>query len=592
MAYILGTAGHVDHGKTSLITRLTGIETTHLPEEKKRGMTIELGFAALQDESVGTIGIIDVPGHERFIRNMVAGTWGLDAALLVIAANDGWMQMTTDHLRVLKAMHVDSILAVITKCDLVDSDTVELLKEHIKEQCIKILGRTLEIAAVSVVTGEGIDALKQKITALVKSSHRKVADNSFLYLDRVFTLKGIGITVTGTLRGADITVGDELGLYPGTSTVRVKNIQSHHRDVQTIEHGSRTALNLKVADKVTLSRGMLLAKKSNQPILQGSELLVRIDEFFYEEGQLNTFKNHTELEIALGSTHAIGQLHLNSFDHSLGRLSLNEPIACCWNQNAVLIRHGGSSILAACRVLAVYENYNKVTFKTAFSVYSNVELPSWQSFLFKSAGYSEKNNLTASDLSSNHDDVVSIGSYFCNRAHLAGWNKAIRSRAEKSKVGFTSDEVNLDIPQKLKLELLTSLCAQGVLEKNEHRFLLKGQGGASLSQNAQKILQQAKSAGTAGIESDKLTIPQAKKEVRDLVVLNKLILLENFLYFHKDVYDKVCAEIMANKKTGDVITIAEARERTGLSRKYIIPILNLLEKEKKVKRNENDRIVL
>ena len=104
MAYILGTAGHVDHGKTSLITRLTGIETTHLPEEKKRGMTIELGFASLQDPEVGTIGIVDVPGHERFIRNMVAGTWGLDAALLVIAADDGWMQMTTDHLRVLKLM--------------------------------------------------------------------------------------------------------------------------------------------------------------------------------------------------------------------------------------------------------------------------------------------------------------------------------------------------------------------------------------------------------------------------------------------------------------------------------------------------------
>ena len=126
MAYILGTAGHVDHGKTSLIKKLTGIETMHLPEEKKRGMTIELGFAALETEALGTVGIVDVPGHERFIRNMVAGTWGLDAALLVIAADDGWMQMTTDHLRVLKAMHIDSILAVISKSDLADADTSKL----------------------------------------------------------------------------------------------------------------------------------------------------------------------------------------------------------------------------------------------------------------------------------------------------------------------------------------------------------------------------------------------------------------------------------------------------------------------------------
>lgn len=592
MAYILGTAGHVDHGKTSLITRLTGIETTHLPEEKKRGMTIELGFASLKDPEVGTIGIVDVPGHERFIRNMVAGTWGLDAALLVIAADDGWMQMTTDHLRVLKAMHVNAILAVITKIDLADAETIELLHEEIKINCLQILGSVPRIVQVSSVTGEGIESLKKEITVLVKNSHRHVADKTFLYIDRVFTLKGIGITITGTLRGDEIVSGDELALYPGNIPCRVKNIQSHHQDLERIEAGSRTALNLKLNDKVEVKRGMLLTKNTAAPTFQGAQLLVRVDEFFYDEGQINTFKNHTELEIALGTTHAIGTLHLNAIDHSLGRLALNEPIACTWNQSAVLIRHGGSSIIAACRVLAVFASYNKAQFKKAFQVYSNVELPSWQSFQFRSEGFLEKEKARIDELVADKNEVVQVGSYYCGKTNFSDWQKIILKGAEKSTVGFTAEELDIPIPLKLKIDILQLLCSQNKLEKKAHRYILKGKSSEKLSANAEKILALALKAGTAGIEADKLTIPQSKKEIRDLVTLNKLVLLEKFLYFHKDVYDKVAAQIMAGKKAGDIISIAEAREKTGLSRKYIIPVLNVLEKDKKVKRSENDRIVL
>ena len=596
MAYILGTAGHVDHGKTSLIKKLTGIETMHLPEEKKRGMTIELGFAALETEALGTVGIVDVPGHERFIRNMVAGTWGLDAALLVIAADDGWMQMTTDHLRVLKAMHIDSILAVISKSDLADADMLELLREEIKINSTKILGSALDIVETSAVSGAGIETLKTKIVDLLKTSKKKEPDRAFLYVDRVFMLKGIGITVTGTLRGDELTKGDELFLYPGTLPCRIKNIQSHHNDRESIEAGSRTALNIKFTNKAEVKRGMLLAKHATKPnaspVLQGSQLLIRVDEFFYEEGQLNTFKNHSELEIALGSTHAIGTLHLNGIDHSLGRLDLNEAIACQWNQSAVLIRHGGSSILAAVRIFAVFETYNKAAFKKAFAVYSGVELPSWQSFQFKTEGYIEKDSAHINDLVQKADEAMSIGNFYCDKSFFAEWQKIIFALAQKTQVGFTPEEIDASIPTKLKLELLSHFCEQGKLEKIEHRYTLKGKTQGTLSANAEKILALALKAGTAGIEADKLTIPQSKKEIRDLVTLNKLVLLEKFLYFHKDVYDKVAAQIMAGKKAGDIISIAEAREKTGLSRKYIIPVLNVLEKDKKVKRSENDRIVL
>ena len=166
MAYILGTAGHVDHGKTALVRCLTGVETSHIPEEKRRGMTIELGFASLEDPVHGTVGIVDVPGHERFIRNMVAGTWGLDAAMLIVAADDGWMQMSSDHLRVLKAMQINAILLVITKSDLADADMIELIQEDANRHCRDILGRELPSVAVSAQTGAGIDLLKKKITEI------------------------------------------------------------------------------------------------------------------------------------------------------------------------------------------------------------------------------------------------------------------------------------------------------------------------------------------------------------------------------------------------------------------------------------------
>jgi len=275
-----------------------------------------------------------------------------------------------------------------------------------------------------------------------------------------------------------------------------------------------------------------------------------------------------------------------------GRLSLNEAVACTWNQTAVLIRHGGSTIVAACRILAVFDTYSKAQFKKAFEVYSNVELPSWQSFQFKSEGFLEKDKANTDALVSDKNEIVQVGNYYCAKNNFAEWQKIILKLAEKSQVGFTAEEIDIPLPLKLKTDILQLLCSQNKLEKNAHRYLLKGKNSQTLSANAQKILALALKAGTVGIEVDKLQVPQAKKEVRDLVLLDKLILLENFLYFHKDVYNAVCAKIMAGKKSGDVITISEARERTELSRKYIIPILNLLEKEKKVKRSENDRIVL
>ena len=570
MGYILGTSGHVDHGKTTLVESLTGIYTSRLPEEKKRGMTIELGFASFSDERVGTVGIVDVPGHERFIRNMVHGAWGLDAALLVVAADDGWMNMSENHLRILKAMQIKNILVVLTKKDLVSVETLELIQEDVLRHCFSILGYEVPCVAVSAVTKEGMDELKEAIVKLLLRCHINNNSKPFLYIDRVFTLKGIGLTITGTLRSGKISVGDSLSLYPGNAGCRVKSIQNHHKSVDSILAPARTALNLKLPDKVEVSKGMLLSNDEGEPILQGAELLIRIDEIFDDNGE--GIKNHCELEIALGSTHAIGTLHINSYDSSLARLSLRESVASAWNQNAVLIRHGGSDILASCRILAAFSSYNRIAFREAFKVYNGRELASWQSYLFNLYGYASKGLDVGKE-----GDIITLSGFHFAPAKFIVWKNKIINVAQSRNTGFTVEEIDLSpLPLKAKTAILNHLCDEGVLTMSGNIYIEKGKSSQNISPIAKSILKSAIEAKDKGIDVSRINVPQYKKEVRDLVKLNLLI----------------CKKILKNKKKGDRMTIADVRDSTGLSRKYIIPILNIMEKMKMVSRDGNDRIVL
>lgn len=586
MGYILGTSGHVDHGKTTLVESLTGIYTSRLPEEKKRGMTIELGFASFSDERVGTVGIVDVPGHERFIRNMVQGAWGLDAALLVVAADDGWMNMSENHLRILKAMQIKNILVVITKKDLVNKETLELIQEDVLHHCFSILGYEVPCVAVSAITKEGLNELKEAIVKLLLRCHLNNKSKPFLYVDRVFTLKGIGLTITGTLRSGKISIGDTLSLYPGDAECRVKSIQNHHKNVESILAPARTALNLKLPEKIEVSKGMLLSNDEGEPILQGIELLIRIDEVFDNTGE--GIKNHCELEIALGSTHSIGSLHINSYDSSLARLSLRNAVSCAWNQNAVLIRHGGSEILGSCRVLAAFSSYNRISFRDAFKVYNGRELSSWQSYLFNLYGYASKGLDVGKE-----GDIITLSGFHFAPAKFITWKNKIINIARNRNTGFTVDEVDLSpLPLKAKTAILNHLCDEGILSMAGNLYIEKGKSSQNISPIAKSILKSAIEAKDKGIDVSRLNVPQYKKEVRDLVKLNLLICIEDLLYYHKDVFDDVVKKILKNKKQGDRMTIAEVRDATGLSRKYILPILNIMEKMKMVSRDGNDRIVL
>jgi selenocysteine-specific elongation factor len=254
--FVVGTAGHVDHGKSTLVRRLTGIDPDRLQEEKAREMTIDLGFAWLELPTGPSVSIIDVPGHERFIKNMLAGVGGLDAALLVIAADEGPMPQTLEHLAILDLLGISRGIVVISKSDLVDDDWLELVVEETRDTLAGTTFADAPILPVSAETGHGIDRLLLELTALLETVPQQArAGKARLPVDRVFSVAGFGTVVTGTLLGNEMKIGQELEVLPSMARARVRGLQSHGEKVEIALPGSRTAINLSGVDRESLQRG-------------------------------------------------------------------------------------------------------------------------------------------------------------------------------------------------------------------------------------------------------------------------------------------------------------------------------------------------
>lgn len=258
---ILGTAGHIDHGKTTLIKALTGRETDNLKEEKQRGISINLGFTYFDLPSKKRVGIVDVPGHEKFIKNMLSGACGIDIVLLVIAADEGVMPQTIEHLDILNYLDVKKGIIVLTKCDLVDEEFIELVKDDIREKTKGLFIEGAPIVEVDSVSRRGLDKLVQKIDEISEDIEEKKTDApSRMSIDRVFSLKGFGTIVTGTLIEGKISVDDEMTIYPSEKRVKVRNLQVHGCDVKTAYAGQRTAINLSNIKVSEIQRGDVIAQ--------------------------------------------------------------------------------------------------------------------------------------------------------------------------------------------------------------------------------------------------------------------------------------------------------------------------------------------
>jgi selenocysteine-specific elongation factor len=263
MPFIVGTAGHIDHGKTALVKALTGEDTDRLKEEKERGISIDLGFAELALPDGTRAGVVDVPGHERFIKNMLAGAHGIDLVLFVVAADDGVMPQTEEHLDIVHLLGVNSGIVVITKKDLVDEARLAEVREEIE---ILTLGTVLEAAPtceVSAVSGEGIEALRDEIARRSKTVEALRSDQPFrLPVDRAFVMKGHGVVVTGTAVAGHVTTGEPVRVLPGGNEARVRAVQVHGHDVPRAERGERVALNLVGVERPGVARGHVVVHPS------------------------------------------------------------------------------------------------------------------------------------------------------------------------------------------------------------------------------------------------------------------------------------------------------------------------------------------
>ena len=303
---VLGTAGHVDHGKTSLVRALTGIETDRLKEEKKRGITIELGFAFLDLPCGHRVGLVDVPGHEKFVKNMVAGAAGVDFVIFVIAADEGIMPQTTEHFEICRLLGIRQGIIVLTKTDMVEADWLEMVQEEVQDYFADTFLEDADIVPVSSTTGEGIGVLKEHIDALVKGFVFSETYGPFrLPVDRVFSMKGFGAVVTGTSLTGRLQSGDDVELFPKKLLGKVRGIQTHGQTVTMVEAGKRTAINVQGIAQDDIERG-------NQLITPGCvEPSYMFDaRFSYLSSREKPLKNRMRVRVHIGSAEIMGRVVL------------------------------------------------------------------------------------------------------------------------------------------------------------------------------------------------------------------------------------------------------------------------------------------
>lgn len=303
---VLGTAGHVDHGKTSFIRALTGQETDRLKEERVRGITIELGFAWLDLPCGHRLGIVDVPGHEKFVRTMVSGVSGIDILAFIVAADEGIMPQTVEHFEICKLMGITQGVIIVTKKDMVEPEWLEMVNEEIAEFCQGSFLEDAPIINVSSTTGEGIEEVRNTLDSLVRCHQFQEVFGPFrLSVDRAFAMKGFGAVVTGTGISGRIRVGEELCLYPSRIVAKIRGIQVHSQQVDEVEAGHRTAINLQGVETAQISRGMVAAPPG---VLEPSYMLDC--SFQYLSSKSKPLKHRTRVRVHLGTTEVMGRLSL------------------------------------------------------------------------------------------------------------------------------------------------------------------------------------------------------------------------------------------------------------------------------------------
>ena len=348
LSLIVGTAGHIDHGKSALVRALTGTDPDRLPEEKRRGITIDLGFADLELDDL-RIGFVDVPGHERFIKNMLAGAHGIDLLALVIAADEGVMPQTREHFDICRLLGVNSGLVVITKTDLVDEEMLALVEDDARELIAGSFLENAPLVSVSSRTGAGLDQLKSRLTELGKRVPPRSGDFTMrLPIDRAFSMKGFGAVVTGTLISGKITEGEELELLPLKVSVRVRGLQVHNKSVHEAHAGQRTAVNLAGIDTAQIERGMVLAPVGRLRPTQIVDAWIDV-----LPGAARAVRSRSRVRFHIGATEVLGRVRvleegsqIEPGRFGLAQLRLETPVVAVHGDRFILRSYSPAETIA------------------------------------------------------------------------------------------------------------------------------------------------------------------------------------------------------------------------------------------------------
>ena len=608
--FVVGTAGHIDHGKSTLITALTGIDPDRLAEEKRRGMTIDLGFAHMRLPSGREIGIVDVPGHARFMRNMLAGTHGLDAVILVIAADEGVMPQTREHLEIVDLLEVPRGIVVLSKVDLVDDGWLELVASEVREtlEGTALAGATL--IAVSAVTGQGLDQLKAELDSLLDGAEpRADLGRPRLPIDRVFTMSGFGTVVTGTLVDGSLSVGDELEVVPRGRLVRVRGLQRHNLTVETASPGSRIAANVTGVEKSEVTRGDVLSPPNALQSTRRVDAHVRV-----LASSPRALRHGAELLLHTGTTEVGCRVIVLAGDtvepgaEGWVQLYLERAIAA-GNQDRFILRvPSPAQTIAGGRFVDV-----------APKKHSRRDMAVWESLDRRAAGDVLQEELLkyprgvseAALLKATMAQQSAVGAL---RARRVGewlfaddaWNSlAARAKVEVEayhgahplRPGMGREELRsrLRLPPISFPAVLTSLVADGILEERDgaiaapnHRVVAEAPDGPAARLLA--ILGESPFAPVSLSEAMQRT-GAGREVVRALAQRGELVRMSDDIAFTKDAYSKAVAIVKEVIAASGSITVAQLRDRLGASRRPVLALLEHMDSEKVTRRVGDQRVL-
>jgi len=614
--FVLGTAGHIDHGKSLLVKALTGIDPDRLREEKERGMTIELGFAWLKLPGGREVGIVDVPGHERFVKNMLAGVGGIDLALLIVAANEGVMPQTREHLAILDLIGVRRGIVVITKKDLVDEELLTLVKMEVEEIIADTTIVGAPILAVSAVTGEGLPELLAAIDRMLdKTEPRQDLGRPRLPVDRIFTMAGSGTVVTGTLIDGTLSVGQEVEIVPSGLKSRIRGLQTHKSKITAASPGSRVAANLVGVNTSQLERGDVVTRpgwlKPTGMVTVKLKLISYLQRPLPHGAEVSF---HTLAAETMAKVRLLEGDELRPGDSTWAQLSLERPLAIIRGDRYIIrspmeTLGGGGIIDAQAKKLRrfrpeIIENLRAReggTTEEVIMALLETKQPLELSALLAQC------NLPADEADAAIESLIRQGRLVAmgegeNRLLLtaSGWHglvdKAVAVLADYHKKFPTrSGMPKVELSSRLKLgnyilAALGNLVSQGILvEEGGHLRLPSHKVQLTPLQQAQ-IDAFLKSLAETPYAPPGELIPEPDL-LNMLIEQGKVVKVSDNVAFSTSAYNEMVGKITARIKDKGKLSLGEVRDMFGTSRKYAQALLEYLDREKVTKRVGDDRVL-